>query len=77
MGFHFVGAEGETGIPFQKVEDGGTRGGMLGQFFSLGETEQAELRTALVELWRSHNQATEPTRTIVDSEYLEVVGVRG
>jgi hypothetical protein len=29
-----------------------------------------------VDLWASHNQASEPARTIVDVEYLEVVGVR-
>jgi hypothetical protein len=29
-----------------------------------------------VDLWTSHNQSSEPARTIVDAEYLEVVGVR-
>ncbi|MDE3154745.1 MAG: methyltransferase domain-containing protein [Acidobacteriota bacterium] len=45
-------------------------------FATLGEAEQAALRAALVELWASHNQSREATRTIVDGEYLEVVGVR-
>jgi SAM-dependent methyltransferase len=45
-------------------------------FASLGEGDQAALRTELITLWASNNQAGEPGRTIVDSEYLEVVGVR-
>ncbi len=45
-------------------------------FATLGEADASVLRTALVELWASHNQATEPARTVVDGEYLEVVGVR-
>lgn len=45
-------------------------------FAALGEAEQARLRAELVDLWASHNQATEPSRTLVDAEYLEVVGVR-
>ena len=45
-------------------------------FATLGEAEQAALRADLVDLWSSHNQAGEPGRTIVDSEYLEVVGIR-
>jgi SAM-dependent methyltransferase len=45
-------------------------------FATLGETDRSALRAALVELWAAHNQATEPSRTIVDAEYLEVVGVR-
>ena len=45
-------------------------------FAALGEAERAALRAALVDLWTSHNLAAEPDRTVVDSEYLEVVGVR-
>jgi SAM-dependent methyltransferase len=45
-------------------------------FAKLGETDGAALRAALVELWASHNCSGEANRTIVDSEYLEVVGVR-
>jgi SAM-dependent methyltransferase len=45
-------------------------------FATLGEDDRAALRAELVDLWASHNQAEEPDRTIVDAEYLEVVGVR-
>jgi SAM-dependent methyltransferase len=45
-------------------------------FASLGEADRAALRTDLLDLWASHNQADEPNRTLVDSEYLEVVAVR-
>jgi SAM-dependent methyltransferase len=45
-------------------------------FASLDDARQAALRADLVDLWTKHNQAGELTRTIVDSEYLEVVGVR-
>ena len=45
-------------------------------FAALGEADQAALRAELVDLWASHNQAVERDRTIVDAEYLEVVGVR-
>jgi SAM-dependent methyltransferase len=45
-------------------------------FGALGDAEQASLRRELVDLWGSHNRASEPGRTIVDAEYLEVVGVR-
>lgn len=45
-------------------------------FATLGEADGRALREALVNLWASDNQAREPDRTIVDSEYLEVVGVR-
>jgi len=44
-------------------------------FASLNETDQAALRSELVDLWTSHNQA-DTARTIVDAEYLEVVGIR-
>jgi SAM-dependent methyltransferase len=45
-------------------------------FGSLGETDRAALRADLVDLWASHNQAREAGRTVVDSEYLQVVAVR-
>jgi SAM-dependent methyltransferase len=45
-------------------------------FGALAEPDQPALRSALVALWSSHNQASDPNRTTVDSEYLEVVGVR-
>jgi SAM-dependent methyltransferase len=45
-------------------------------FATLGEADRAALRADLVDLWSTHNQASEPGRTIVDAEYLEVVGVR-
>jgi SAM-dependent methyltransferase len=45
-------------------------------FANLGETERVLLRDELVGLWTSHNQATDPARTVVDAEYLEVIGVR-
>jgi hypothetical protein len=45
-------------------------------FATLGEAEQAALRADLVDLWTSHNQTSASARTVVDSEYLEVVGVR-
>jgi hypothetical protein len=44
-------------------------------FTTLGAADQANLRKELVELWTSHNKAGGPARTIVDSEYLEVVAV--
>jgi SAM-dependent methyltransferase len=45
-------------------------------FATLAEPERSALRADLVDLWASHNQSSNPSRTIVDSEYLEVVGVR-
>lgn len=45
-------------------------------FGTLGEVDRAALRADLVDLWTSHNQASESSRTLVDSQYLEVVGVR-
>jgi SAM-dependent methyltransferase len=45
-------------------------------FATLGEADRVALRADLAELWASHNQAREPGRTVVDAEYLEVVGVR-
>jgi SAM-dependent methyltransferase len=45
-------------------------------FATLGEMEQVALRGALIDLWASHNQSDDPARTVVDAEYLEVIGVR-
>ncbi len=45
-------------------------------FATLGEAEGATLRRELTDLWSSHNQANDASRTIVEAEYLEVVGVR-
>jgi SAM-dependent methyltransferase len=45
-------------------------------FAALGETDRVTLRAELVDLWTSHNLASEPGRTTVDAEYLAVVGVR-
>ena len=45
-------------------------------FASLAGSEREALRADLVGLWTSHNKAAAPSRTQVDAEYLEVVGVR-
>jgi hypothetical protein len=45
-------------------------------FAALGETDRVTLRAELVDLWTSHNLASERGRTTVDAEYLAVVGVR-
>jgi len=45
-------------------------------FATLGEADRAALRADLLDLWSSRNQANNGARTIVDAEYLEVVGVR-
>ncbi|HUL72191.1 MAG TPA: class I SAM-dependent methyltransferase [Vicinamibacterales bacterium] len=45
-------------------------------FAALDTAEQAALRADLVELWSAHNQAPESGRTVVDAEYLQVVGIR-
>ena len=45
-------------------------------FAALNEADQSALREELTQLWTSHNLAHEPGRTIVDSEYLQVVGTR-
>jgi SAM-dependent methyltransferase len=45
-------------------------------FAALGDTDRVTLRAELVDLWTSHNLASEPGRTTVDAEYLAVVGVR-
>lgn len=45
-------------------------------FATLGETDRAALRAALEELWASRNQSVDSNRTVVDSEYLQVVARR-
>ncbi len=45
-------------------------------FAPLSEEQQDALYAELVALWSSHDQSSDPNRTIVDGEYLEVVGVR-
>jgi ubiquinone/menaquinone biosynthesis C-methylase UbiE len=45
-------------------------------FAALSESDQAKLRAELTELWASHNQTTDSDRTVVDGEYLEVIGIR-
>lgn len=45
-------------------------------FAALGEAEGGKLRAELVDLWTKHNQTTESNRTVVDGEYLEVIGTR-
>jgi len=45
-------------------------------FATLGDADRSALRAELVDLWTGHNLSGEPERTIVDAEYLSVVGVR-
>ena len=45
-------------------------------FAALSGDQQEALYAELVALWSSHNQSSDPNRTVVDGEYLEVVGVR-
>lgn len=45
-------------------------------FASLGPAEQAALRSDLVALWTSQNRSTDPARTLVDAEYLQVAATR-
>jgi SAM-dependent methyltransferase len=45
-------------------------------FATLGEADRAALRADLVELWAAHNTSTDPARTIVEAQYLMVVGLR-
>ena len=45
-------------------------------FAALGDADRAALGASLVDHWTLHNQSREAARTIVDAEYLEVVGVR-
>ena len=44
-------------------------------FASLEPSQQEALRSELIELWSSQNQSGDPHRTVVDGEYLEVVGI--
>ncbi len=46
-------------------------------FGKLEGAEREGLRSALVALWREHNQSLSPHRTVVESEYLRVLGTRG
>ena len=45
-------------------------------FAALDENGQARLRHDLERLWADHNQATDGT-TLIKSEYLEVIAIRG
>jgi hypothetical protein len=45
-------------------------------FATLDAADAAALRAELVELWSAHNRSTEGNRTVVDAEYLEVLGTR-
>jgi SAM-dependent methyltransferase len=45
-------------------------------FAMLDEADRTALRESLVDLWASHNTASESGRTMVQAEYLEVVGIR-
>ena len=48
-------------------------GPIVRAFAALPADGQAALYTDLADLWASHNRSIEPGRTVVDSEYLEVV----
>ena len=43
-------------------------------FATLGQYDQAALRAELEALWSSFNKSADSNRTVVDAEYLEVVG---
>ena len=45
-------------------------------FAAVSEHERLALHQALVDLWASGNITTAPDRTLVDAEYLEVIGTR-
>lgn len=45
-------------------------------FAALSGDQQKALYAELLALWSSHDQSSDPNRTVVDAEYLEVVGVR-
>ena len=45
-------------------------------FSTLGDADREALRTALVDLWSTHNTSSDSHRTVVDAEYLMVVGRR-
>lgn len=51
-------------------------GPMAREFASLDANGQANMRSALVRLWSTHNRAA-GDGTQVDAEYLEVVATRG
>jgi hypothetical protein len=51
-------------------------GPMSRAFASLDGSGQANLRNELVSLWSEHNRALDET-TKVNSEYLEVIAIRG
>ena len=44
-------------------------------FASLDPAQQGVLRTELTELWTSHNKSSDGLRTIVDAEYLQIIGI--
>jgi hypothetical protein len=44
-------------------------------FAALDPPQQSALRAELTALWTSHNQSHDGLRTIVDSEYLQVIGI--
>ncbi len=45
-------------------------------FAALAETEQQRLHEELTALWSRHNESDEPNRTVVPSEYLNVLATR-
>lgn len=45
-------------------------------FTALSAHDQAALHEDLVALWSAHNQGPDANRTVVDSEYLQVVAIR-
>ncbi|MFN8638727.1 MAG: class I SAM-dependent methyltransferase [Dehalococcoidia bacterium] len=51
-------------------------GPMTMAFAKLEGPEREGLRDALVALWREANESVSPHRTVVDAEYLQVVGTR-
>jgi SAM-dependent methyltransferase len=64
--------EPEEVVEFFRVNFGPT----ARAFAALEDEGRAALRSDLVALWASHNQAKVPGRTIVDSEYLDVSATR-
>ena len=51
-------------------------GPMTRAFEAVAQADRQGLRDDLVALWTTHNRATDPDRTQVDAEYLEVVATR-
>jgi ubiquinone/menaquinone biosynthesis C-methylase UbiE len=45
-------------------------------FAALGDSAQVSLLSELTDLWSSNNESLERDRTVVNAEYLEVIGVR-